>query len=277
MIASRKLIFTLSSLSLAAAVAILLLNAIGFLVPLRHPEVNGYVDFAMTSNRTAEDTLGRLQMLSTNRDDLSRQEFVFQATKFIHEGMAHIEPGEVSLKGFEHFGMTVPITENWILWLLRYLKPDTYEDYEFCSYRKAVERGTGRCGQQALALVSYLSQNEINTGFVALGGHAIAAAEVSPNEWHLLDPDYGGVIPFDHEQAQKAPERVLPYYWNQDIVLERNLLANYATDNTFKPGGVEARYGRACYIEHAAYVLKWLAPLLLLLVGLTGLIWYRRI
>jgi hypothetical protein len=110
--------------------------------------------------------------------------------------------------------MRVPVWENYLLFLLSYLKPDTYRDYEFCSYRMSLERGTGRCGQQSMALVDYLSENGISTGFVTLRGHVIATAEVSEGEWYLLDPDYGGVIPFDISTAQRNPKSVIPYYWS---------------------------------------------------------------
>ena len=51
-------------------------------------------------------------------------------------------------------------------------------------------------------MVSFLSSRDIPTGFIALGGHAIATAKVSENDWYMLDPDYGGVIPYDIKQAE---------------------------------------------------------------------------
>lgn len=224
---------------------------------MRAPEVTGYIDFAGGETTTAEQTLTRLDGLSK---ELPKIDLVFKTTKILHEGIAHINPHDVRAYGLEHYGMTVPITENWILFLLKYVKPDTYLDYEFCSYRKVVERGTGRCGQQALAAVSFLQSRGVNTGFVALGGHAIATAEVKMGVWHLLDPDFGGVIPYDIKVAEADPAGTLSYYWS-DAAQDRRLDLAYASDNEVRFGGVEARFGRACRIEYLSYLFKWLIPI----------------
>ena len=265
---SPQTLYRLIYLSCLAAIGLLLVNFVGIFVPMRAAEVDGYIDFAKNPNHPAEVSLAALASLSSAAGEVSAAEFVTRATRIIHEGIAHIEPDEVVTKGFAHFSMSVPVFENWILFALRYIKPDTYRDYEFCSYRRAVERGTGRCGQQALAVVSYLSNQGFNTGFVSLGGHAIATAEVGPGAWYLLDPDYGGVIPFDIRTAERNPEKVVEHYWKPEIVRERNLVANYHPDNGLNLGGVEARYGRACTIEEMSYIAKWLIPAVLLLAGL---------
>lgn len=250
---------------LALGALLLVVNVIGMFVPMRAQMIDGYVDFAGSETLEASTTLARLSALKTS--DLAVADFVREATKLFHDGIAHVDPEDVDRYGFAHFGMSVPVTENWVLYLLRYIKPGTYRDYEFCSYRKAVQRGTGRCGQQALALVSFLSEAGVRTGFVALGGHAIATAEVAPGSWHLLDPDYGGVIPFDIDWAASNTDSLLDYYWS-DAARERNIHQAYLPDNEVKFGGPEARYGRACFIERWAYVAKWAVPSVLILGGL---------
>jgi hypothetical protein len=249
--------------------ALLLLNLAGMVVPMRAQMIDGYVDFAGGETRDAASTLSMLAALKAQ--DLPAADLAREATKLIHEGIAHVDPGDIEQYGFAHFGMSVPITENWVLFLLRFIKPDTYRDYEFCNHRKAVERGTGRCGQQALALVSYLSETGLQTGFVALGGHAVAMAEVAPDSWHLLDPDFGGVIPFDIEKAASNPDELLQYYWS-DAAQERSVHETFLPENEIKLGGPEARFGRACVIERWAYVTKWVLPALLILFGLAGFI-----
>ncbi len=240
--------------------SLLLVSLVGFLVPMRAAEVNGYEDFAggaTTDYQTALDTLDQLAETS-----ISTQNLVTEATRVFHHGIAHIRRADIIANGYAHYGMRVPVTENWILFALSYLKPDTYRDYEFCSYRKALERGTGRCGQQALGLVGFLAEQGVDTGFVRLGGHAIATAEVSEANWFLLDPDYGGVIPFDIQTAEKSPAAVLDYYWN-DVARQNRIDKVYAPANEVRFGGPERRYPRACRIEKAAYVMKWAVPLLL--------------
>jgi len=251
--------------ALAAAVTGTLLfgiNLLGFVSPMRAAEIDGYRDFAGGETLPFEVAVERLETLSGTAE--GREALVAEATRVFHEGIAHVDPDDVAAKGFEHYGMRVPVTENWVLFLLSYLKPDTYRDYEFCHYRRALERGTGRCGQQSLALVSWLSAQGIETGFVALEGHAIVTARVEESRWYLLDPDYGAVIPFGLAEAEKNPESVLPHYWSP-AARENRIDRLYATPNEVKYGGPEVRYARACPIETAAYVFKWAVPLVLLL------------
>lgn len=250
-----------------SGILLLAINLSGLLIPLRTPEIDAlFADFARPTTLPYSSALSALDNLS--KSDLSRSEFIEEATRIFHFGIAHIDPEEIEKKGLEHYRMRVPIWENYLLNLLSYLKPDTYRDYEFCSYRKALERGTGRCGQQSLALVDYLSRNSVETGFIGLGGHAIATAKNENGIWYMLDPDFGGVIPFPLSEAEHDPKSVVPYYWNSAIT-DRNMYELFdAKDNVIRYGGPEARYRRACPIEQIAYIAKWVIPIIALLIWL---------
>ena len=239
---------------------LLVLNLIGLALPLRSPDIGpSYADFARPTTTPYEDALDVLEAL----DDSDTHRFVTEATRVFHYGMAHIEPADIRHNGLDFYRMRVPVWENYFLYALSYLKPDTYRDYEFCNYQKALERGTGRCGQQSMALVGYLSERSIETGFISLGGHALATAKVG-EEWYLLDADFGGVIPFDLSVAEQDPIRVLDYYWG-DAASVRNLYQLFSPEhNAVRYGGPEARYARACPIEKVVYVLKWIFPVLLI-------------
>ena len=244
-----------------AGLLLLAVNLLGFVVPLRAPDIDGYRDFADVRTLSFEDAMNQLDRLAETSS--SKVQLASDATRLFHAGMAHVAPGDIETYGLDHYRMRVPGTENWILYVLSYLKPDTYRDYEFCNYRRALERGTGRCGQQSMALVSYLADQGMETGFVALEGHAIATAKVDERNWYLLDADYGGVIPFDIAAAERDPASVTPYYWSE-AAHENEIHELYAPENTVRYGGPEARYARACHIEKAAYALKWAVPLALL-------------
>jgi hypothetical protein len=241
--------------------ALLILNAAGFILGLRASDVDDYGDFARPATLPFDIAMARLSSLNPG-DKLT---FVTEATRIFHQGMAHVTVADIERNGLDHYRMRVPAWENYLLYALSYLKPDTYRDYEFCNYRKALERGTGRCGQQSLALVSFLSSHKIPTGFVALGGHAIATAEVAKNQWYLLDPDFGGVIPYDIKHAEANPPDVLQYYWGTAASERRVDKLFYPDGNELRYGGPEARYRRACPIESVAYVLKWAIPVALII------------
>ena len=244
---------------------LLLVNVVGVLTSaLRVPDVDQYVDFAGVATKDAGVALAELE--SFRAQPLPQR--LVNVTETVHEAIAHVDPDDRARIGNRVLRMRVPFLENYLLFALSYVKPDTYADYEFCSFRRAIRRGIGRCGQQALAVVDYLARDGVETGFVYLGGHTVATAHVPGQGWFLLDPDFGAVIPFGLDYAQTDPAATLQYYWS-DAATSRAVWKLYAPEqNRIKYGGPDARWSRACDIERLAYILKWLIPALLLLFGL---------
>lgn len=263
----------LSRLSLFAALLLLGLNIAGLFIPLRAPEIGpDYADFARDRTPVYGESLASLEMLSLRA--APTLEFLTEATRVFHYGIAHIPPADVASKGFAHYRMQVPPWENFILFALSYIDPETFRDYEFCSYRKALQRATGRCGQQSMALADYLDEVGIKTGYISLGGHALAAAQTGDGDWVILDPDYGGVIPFDLKTAEADPKSVIPYYWNPAPVVNNGLYRLFAPkDNEFREAPPQSRQPTTCLMELIAYTAKWLIPLLLL--GLAAVFAFR--
>lgn len=245
-------------------ISLLMLNLYGLTVPLRSSEITAnYADFARPATLPYDIAKRKLEKLSQSTDHV---ELIEEGTRIFHNGMAHIAPNDIEEKGFSYYRMRVPAWENFVLFVLSYLKPDTYMDYEFCSYSKALERGTGRCGQQSLALVGYLHELGVDTGFVRLGGHAMATARVG-EKWFMMDPDFGGVIPFSLVDAEKKPESVRPYYWSA-AADERKLYRLFGPkENKITMGGPEQRWPRVCVIEKVSYFIKWVLPIVLILLG----------
>ena len=249
--------------SASTAILLLTVNLAGVaFLELRPSFIDNYVDFAKVETMPADEALAQLRTIQ------GADEFTVarKATQIIHETMVHVDPEDRATVGGRELHLSVPVWENYILWALRFVKADTYLDYEFCSYKRAVRRGVGRCGQQSLALVDYLSESGIATGFVDLGGHTLATADINGFGWILLDPDYGGVIPFDLGTAEKSPSVVTEYYWS-DAALERRLWRLFGPEeNVVSYGDARARWARACPIESVAYFLKWAVPCALLLI-----------
>lgn len=264
----------LSALVLATSLLLLGLNIFGLFVPLRSAEISDeYADFARDNTPSFNQTMKNLKLLSNHAEPTLQ--FVTEATRAFHYGIAHIPPEDVKNKGLAHYRMQVPPWENFILFALSYIDPKTFMDYEFCNFRKALERGTGRCGQQSMALADYLDEQGIKTGYISLGGHALAAAQTSDRGWVILDPDYGGVIPFDLATAEANPESVIPYYWNPAPVINNGLYQLFAPkDNEFRDAPPESRQPTTCLMEKIAYLAKWLIPIVGLILA-AFLIFYK--
>lgn len=251
--------------SLLLALGLVGINITGFFVGIRAPGIDGYIDIAgpTTTYNVTRHSLNAHQPKNYDAQALA------EVTKLFNDGMAHIDPADIEAFGVRRFNGSVPITENYILYLLSYLKPDTYLDYEFCSYQKALERGTGRCGQQSLALVDFLDKKGVETGFVHVGDlHTLVTARSEDRGWILLDPDFGGMVPASAAEVSHNPEMVEEHYWYPNVV-ERNL------HNAFRQlpiveelGGPEVRWHRACTIEKVAYILKWGIPVMLIFLSL---------
>lgn len=162
---------------------------------------------------------------------------------------------------------------------MSYIKPDTYRDYEFCNYQKTLQRGIGRCGQQSLALVGLLHEQGFETGFFDLSGHTVATVKVADDRWYILDPDFGLAFPYQLKGSERYPERYprvveafFKEYPDKKIVVSQDGEERVRPERLYKVtghrvryGGPEIRWGRACPIERAAYILKWLLPFLLFL------------
>lgn len=271
-----KLLKTTLNLGGILGSLLLIINVVGTQMSLRAPEITtDYADFARPTTLSYQNAISSLEDLAKDKSDTMK--FVTQATRIFHYGIAHIEPDNVLIKGFDHYRMRIPIWENYILYFLSFIAPDTYMDYQFCSYKKTLERATGRCGQQSMALAGYLTENGFKTGYVGLGGHSLVTTEIAENNWVILDADFGGVIPFDLTQAEQNPASVIPYYWNQKPVLERNLHRLFYPDrNTLRIGKPELKQPTACMMEAIAYNLKWLFPIGLITVWLGFSVFLKR-
>jgi hypothetical protein len=261
-----RFVSTVLRLGALIGIVLLALNVAGLFVPLRAPDITTqYTDFARAGTLSYAEALTRLDGL---KEEPNSERVVVEATRVFHEGVAHVRGEDIEQNGLAHYRLVVSPWENWVLYLLDFIKPPYPEDgYHFCGYRRALERGVGWCEQKSMALTGYLKERGFETGVVSLGGHVIATAKVPDRGWYLLDPDYGGVMPFDLKTAEQTPREVLAHYWTP-VAAERSLDSYFGPDsNSVAFGGPEVRYPKACRIEVLAYQLKWAVPIVLLLAA----------
>ena len=220
-------------------------------------------------------------------EGLSLPDYVRQVNTIVHETLVHLRPQQIAGAGYSDdalvgaLNLRVPIWENYLLYALSFIKPDTYRRYEFCSAQKALERGVGECGQQSLTVVDILHNRGIEAGFIDWSAHhVVAVARVAPSEWHILDPDYNVTFPywFDTDPATMPKEfdglaeALLRSQPDRTVIRHPDGTRDMPPDELYKStgqtvsfGGPNARWGRACPIERVAYILKWLLPAILIL------------
>ncbi|NMC87865.1 MAG: hypothetical protein GYA69_05495 [Candidatus Moranbacteria bacterium] len=246
---------------------LILINIFGLFIPLKNPDIyrekkTGFENDTTISYKQA------LKMLQ-NTKNTDTKKYVVEINDIFNRAIAHYWENE----GIKKYNLTIPIYENYILFLLHYIHPSSYEKYEYCDYSKTIERGVGLCSQHAIALVDFLMSNGIEAHTVGLDGHVVATADVN-GEWWILDPDYGVVIPHNIEAIQRDPAIVKEYYFKKTQKNGEDAVNNIANiyerkGNVIYPSNMlgNMTYGYAdCYlkkvlIEGISYILKWLIPL----------------
>jgi len=168
----------------ALGLFLLALNAWGQFLTLR-PEAlkRDWPDSLAATMRSYPDALQSLREL----EGTPLADYVQQVNSVVHETLVHLRPQQISAAGYTDdklvsaLNLRVPIWENYLLYALSFIKPDTYRSYEFCSARKALERGVGECGQQSLTVVDLLHSHGIDAGFIDWSAHhVVAVARTGP-------------------------------------------------------------------------------------------------
>jgi hypothetical protein len=179
--------------------SLLVANVVGLTQSLRHPDVQSapgnFFPIDVTINH---DTALELLQL---KDDDDIADYVTRATLAVANSVLH----EWNDEHFKKFRVHIPIWENWILHFLGLIRPEL-RDYIFWDHRRGLERGVGLCGHVSSILVGFLREQGLDARTVALSGHMVVTVQVEDGSWHLLDPDYGVVIPHSLEQVIEDPD-----------------------------------------------------------------------
>ena len=231
-------------------------------------------DIDITSSKLLDEVL--------HEENIKNREVYFQKlVKAVNKNIAHYWRTE----GRTKYNLTIPVYENYILWLKQFSDQKHYKLYEFCNYEHAVERKVGLCSQHAIIICGILEDKHIPAKIVALSGHVVATAEVEKGNWWILDGDYGVIIPKSIEEIEKNPTLIIPYYkdkmnynrfsisqnQNNPIPLER-LVRIYGAEGNFVINGVKGYCGNRYSFEKMSYYLIWIIPLIFILPFLIILI-----
>jgi hypothetical protein len=235
----------------------LLLNLLGMVSSARHEHIyqepRSY--FANDVSLTANAFYQHLEQL----DPQDTKHYVTDLTRLVSDAVLHYW----ELEKRDAYHIRLPWRENFLLRVMSYVDPKYFAMYEFQNHRRALARGIGLCSQHAIITQGFLEEQGIAAKLIELQGHVILTAEVEPNVWWLLDPDYGLTIPMSLEDAEDHPESVADFYRDagfSDYDVDK-VESFFATrDNLVYDGGAKAYNSRLWWIEFWAYLLKWLIP-----------------
>lgn len=236
----------------------------GVFIPLRNPSIYYEKKNKFDNDITLSDT-DVFSKLDSLTNDKKQSAVIINET--INKGIAHYWDTE----GINKYNIRVPFFNNYLLYLYSFIKPDTYLMYEFMDSKRAIIRGIGLCSQQSIILSEILKVKNIKNELIGLSGrHVVVHAQVNEieNEWWVLDPDYGVIVPHRLSTITNNPSSIINYYqaagYNKQIV--DNLVGIYASNSTviISKNGAKDYAPKRYYIEYLSYVLIWLIPFILM-------------
>lgn len=216
---------------------------------------------------------GELLAQLPRRPGEAESAYILRMTGVVNRGMAHYWGEEL-----DKYNLRVPIWENYLLYLGSLIRPDIYRKYEFAREDKAMERGVGLCSQQAIVLARLLQRAGISAELQGLRGHVVVRATERSGRVYMADPDYGVVIPAPIAAIERDIGLVRPYYRQVglDPASVDRMAAIYGREGNAEMTIGQYLVPKVYYAETAAYVLKWLFPLLLTIPFLIDVIRHRN-
>ena len=142
------------------------------------------------------------------------------------------------------------------------------------------------CSQHAIIISEILKAKGIESKIIGLDGHVVATALVNKtnNQWWILDPDYGVIVPHDIKQVEENPSIIQGYYSSAGYSIKTNgkiiniyeKSGNKIIDGVRKYDPRIKSYALRYYVESITYFLKWVMPLLFIFPFLFDLLKKRN-
>jgi glycosyltransferase involved in cell wall biosynthesis len=260
--------------ALYLGLCLFLINLAGLFISLRNESIytedTGFANDIILSEKKFYQKI--------NKPISDKKEYVIELNQAVNQGIAHYWRDE----GIDKYNIRIPFYENYLLFIASYLDPEEYLKYEFVDYRKAIERGLGLCSQQVIIVSEILSEKSIASFIIGLSGHVVLRARVDENgdEWWVLDPDYGIVMPYDINFIENNPEIVRPFYAQagykpQTIDLLEKIYEREGNVVSREQGASGYQFKR-WRDEPRFYFFKWAIPCILITPSLIGLFFKIR-
>jgi hypothetical protein len=234
------------------------INIIGLFISLRNESIyqvrTGFADDIIL---TEKELYHRI-----NKPVIDKKEYITNLNEAVNRGIAHYWRDA----GINKYNLRIPFYENYLLFIASYLNPEEYLKYEFVNYKRAIERGIGLCSQQAIIVSEILKGKSIPSFIIGLSGHVVLRARVEENrdEWWVLDPDYGVVIPYDIGFIENNPKIIGPFYakagYKQKTIVMLEKIYEKKGNVVSRKQGARGYQFKRWRDEPRFYYFKWLIP-----------------
>lgn len=202
----------------------------------------------------------------TKRDDENDVEFADRATSLISQALAHIHWDKFQP---EKFNQLVPIWENYFLYFMgKWSNIPEYKRYHFADYHRSLQRGIGICGDASMILSQVLDKNNITNDILTYPGHVVVHATFNNQQSIILDADFGIKVPFDKDNTKDNFKEIAKLYTEEGYTEgDRLFFENMYQSNYQEWRNVKHFITKKYYFEKISYAMKWIFPLMLLLIS----------
>lgn len=274
---SDKLIRHVFTVCAAIGVLLLLVNITGVLVPDMRAIDN--MKRKNDSHLSYGETVDAFDALAGQVSDAPA--FFTSVNKIVHDRMTNPAADWVE----QTTAMRVRLTDNWLIYGLSFY--DTrLAYYQHLDADRALARGIGMCGEQAIAVARLIERAGFDSGIVGTGSHITAWARTGDGALYILDPDFGGAYPAsvaaDAVAATYAPAlaamesaSMLPYLLTHHALVGQSDLVPARDLDPSLYGPLRVIDMNPILAENIAYGLKWLIPFAFIMAGVGGHMWRR--
>ena len=191
-------------------------------------------------------------------------DYIARVNQLVYQSFFHIKWNEQ--KDTYKYNQSVPVFENWLLYLLSFTGIGHFKKYHFANFKRSLKRGIGVCGDACMILSAMLSENDIKNDIVTFPEHVILLVYLNNEKW-VLDPDFDVYFLLSNKSDLKnLNQNAVNFYRERGYSdyelkeLQRIYSAPYEEWESVKEL-MTKRY----YFETFAYTIKWLVPIALIL------------
>lgn len=193
--------------------------------------------------------------------------------KMLEKPMSHFDLEEVNNTIFESIihsdRRRIQLYENWLLWF----GGKIYAPLGQTQLPHRIVSGEGGlCSEVSAVMNSIAETNGYQARFIGLNGHVVSEV-LTDNGWRVADPDYGVTYPvsieiLESEEGSDLMRKRLHSRGYKDETIKGYIkLFQSLEDNTLTEVGA-AMSPRLYAIETASEILKWVIPIIAIILGI---------